>query len=181
MGRRVRGPALVGLTMVLAAAAGCAGVGGGRIENGVYRSPKGYHITLPGEGWAVTADARADLALAHQGEAAMLVNADCNGAAVRRPPAVLVLHLLAGLRDRSVIERDETSIGGHRALHRVVEGTPADGAAPVKVEAYVVTAPRCVYDLLYAAPPASFADHRPDFARFVASFTPEPAPESAAR
>jgi hypothetical protein len=33
---------------------------------------------------------------------------------------------------------------------------------------------RCVYDLLYVAPPASFESSRGDFERFVGSFAAEP-------
>jgi len=176
---RARGPAIVGLTIALATA-GCAGLGGGRIEHGVYRSDKGYRVTLPDAGWSVTPDARADLALARDGEASMLVNADCDPAVVRRSLPVLLLHLLTGLRDRTVVERAETSLAGRPALHEIVEGTPADGAAPVTVEAYVVRGADCVYDLLYAAPSASFAGRRPDFERFVASFAPGGVAESAA-
>ena len=48
----MRSPALRSMTLQLLAlvAAGCSV---GRIESGVYHSPKGYHVSLPSPGWSV--------------------------------------------------------------------------------------------------------------------------------
>ena len=68
--------------------------------------------------------------------------------------------LLAGLRDRSILERGDTVVGGRPASRVLAEGrTFVDGA--------------CVVDLFYAAPVDAFAAWAPDFARFAASFARE--------
>ena len=53
---------------------------------------------------------------------------------------------------------------------------PSAETAPVKIGAavaYILKNGRCVYDLLYVAPAATFEDGRPDFQRFVESFAKE--------
>ncbi len=142
---------------------GCAAA---RIENGVFRSPH-YRITVP-TGWQVMADGRADLALTREaGPGAMLVNATCEGREPSRDLDVLILHLLVGLRDRRILDRDRETVGARPADRALFEGVSADG--PVRGEAYVLKDAGCVYDLLYVAPPASFEEGRRDFRRFVES------------
>ena len=148
---------------VVFAIVGCAGT---RIEEGVFRGPN-YRVTLPAD-WDVIADGRADLALSQRtGGGAMLVNATCEGRETGRPLDVLMRHLLFGLRDRRVVERDEMAVNGHPAARALFEGST--DAGPVLGEAYVVKRAGCVYDLLYVAPTASFAEGREVFRRFVQS------------
>ncbi|MGH7303603.1 MAG: hypothetical protein ACRELZ_09955, partial [Candidatus Rokuibacteriota bacterium] len=65
------------LALVLAGVLALTGCAGRRIENGVYHSPKGYRLSLPGSEWSVAKESKADLELRHQdGMAAMLVNAE---------------------------------------------------------------------------------------------------------
>ena len=158
----------VGVVVVL------TGCGGRRIENGIYHSEKGFRLTLPGAEWSVATDSKADLELRHQdGLAAMLVNAECDQRARSRSADLLLGQLLIGLQDRATIEQNEVSVNGQQALHRVLDArTSADGA-PTRIEAYVLKDQDCVYDFAYAAPPASFEAWRPDFHRFVQSFTNE--------
>ena len=166
-----RAPLALALGAVIVLA-GCAT--GRRIESGVYHSAKGYRLTMPGADWAIAAESQADLELRHQdGMAAMLANADCDEAARSRNSGLLLGHLLIGIRDRATIEQNEVSVNGQQALHRVLDArTSADGA-PTRIEAYVVKDQGCIYDFAYAAPPASFETWRPDFHRFVQSFTKE--------
>src|SRR5438094_415134 len=91
----------------------------------------------------------------------------------RRDFGLLERHLLLGLRDRATLEEDETDLGGRRAAHRVVEGRPRDGEERMRIESYVLKDARCVYDLLYVAPPDEFDGGRGDFRRFVQSFVME--------
>lgn len=159
------------LAVVLLAATGCASVG--RIENGVYHSPKGYRVTLPPAGWKVEHGARADLTL--QSEAApggMLVDATCGGREVSRPMDVLTRHLTFGLRKRDVVEDGTTSVAGREATHSVVRGV-VDGR-DVTVEALVLRVEPCVHDFLYVAPTGVFAAGRPAFRAVVESFSLEP-------
>src|SRR2546428_3858209 len=102
------------------AIAGCAGT---RIDRGVFHSPKGYRIALPGSEWMVASESRADLELRHRSEpAGMLVNASCENRSPRSTPGVLARHLLSDLRDRSVVSREDIAVDGLVGRHAVVEG-----------------------------------------------------------
>ncbi len=165
-------PRLRGLlaALVLLAATACAT--GGRIENGVFHSPKGYRVTLPVAGWKVERGTRADLAL--QSEAApggMLVDATCSGRELSRPLDVLTRHLTFGLTKRDVVEDGTIKVAGHDAAHSTVRGM-ADGR-DVTVEALVLRAEPCVHDFLYVAPTGAFASGRPAFRTLVESFALE--------
>jgi len=48
---------------------------------------------------------------------------------------------------------------------------------PVEVEAFTLRGAGCLYDLVYAAPPARFAAGHPAFQAFVASFAPHQGPQ----
>src|SRR5205823_481925 len=97
-------------------------------------------------------DPEADVAWRRESPPArMLVSGSCEDGLPRRPLGVLTRHLLMGLRQRTVIERGEASVGGRPAGHVVVEGRVDEEGEPLRVEAYVVKDARCVYDFLYAA------------------------------
>jgi hypothetical protein len=156
---------------VVASVAGCAGP---RIVDGVFRSPKGYQVSVPAGAWVVARESRADLELVHRTEPiGMAINATCEPGRARASLGVLERHLLSGLRDRAVVSSEDTSLNGHVARHTVVDGQLGEHGAPVRVEAYVVRDGRCVYDLLYAAPAASFDDGRAGFQRLVDTFRTE--------
>jgi hypothetical protein len=162
------------LALVLAAVLALTGCAGRRIENGVYHSPKGYRLSLPGPEWSVAEESKADLELRHQdGMAAMLVNAECDDRAKARSAGLLLGQLLIGVHDRATIEQNEVSVNGRQALHRVLDGRVAAEGAPTRIEAYVLKDGACVYDFAYVAPPASFDAWRADFRRFVESFAKE--------
>lgn len=162
---------MVGVAAALALLVGCAVR---RIDNGVFRSPKGYRVTIPGPDWVVVESSRADLELRHRGaEAGMLVHATCRATAGRRPPAVLARQLLAGLRERRILERREAVVDGLPATRALLEATSGPDGARMKIEAYVLADGRCAYDLIYAAPPAAFEGGQADFERFVATFLRE--------
>jgi hypothetical protein len=153
------------LTLVLGA---CAGR---RIVDGVYHAPSGYRIAVPGQAWEVATESRADLELRHRTvPAGMLVNAVCDPAVARRPWDVLAQHLLIGMRDREVVETGEVPVNGRIASHRVLEGRMRQTDERVRIESYTLKGNRCVYDLLYVAPPGAFERWRGDFQRFVDSF-----------
>ena len=159
---------------MLAVAAGLAvGCAGRRIEDGLFRSPKGYRVQLPGPDWVAAASGRADLELRHPGGgAAMMVHAVC-GPAARRPPDVLERHLLLGLRERRVLEHGPATVGGLPARHLLLDAVAPPDPTPVRIEVHVVIGPECVYDLVYAAAPDRFARHRPAYRRLVSSFATE--------
>jgi hypothetical protein len=168
--------------MVAALAVAAAVLGAGcsvpRVNDGIFRSAKGYRVAIPGADWSVVESSQADLELRHRGGAAgMLANAQCGGAIARRPPEILERHLLAGLRGRKVVERGEALLDGRPAMRAVLEGAADDRQEPLMIETYVMKNGPCVYDLVYAAAPARFAEGRGDFARFVESFALQDAGE----
>ena len=160
------------LTAVLLLALGaCAGR---RLVDGVYHAPSGYRVTVPGPAWEVAADSRADLELRHRtAPAGMVANAVCDPAVARRGWDVLGQHLLIGMRDRAMLEANEAPVNGRVASHRLLEGRMQQTDERVRVESYTLKGDRCVYDLLYVAPPEAFDAWRGDFERFVQSFTGE--------
>ncbi len=160
------------LTAVLVLALGaCAGR---RLVDGVYHAPSGYRVTVPGPAWEVAADSRADLELRHRtASAGMVANAVCDPAVARRGWDVLGQHLLIGMRDRTMLEANEAPVNGRVASHRLLEGRMQQTDERVRVESYTLKGDRCVYDLLYVAPPEAFDAWRGDFQRFVQSFTGE--------
>jgi hypothetical protein len=162
----------VGLLSV-AVGLGLSACAGRRITDGVFRSAKGYRVTVPGPAWAVVESSRADLELRHrEGGVGMLVNAVCDRRATTRSAGALTHQLLAGLRDREIVERGTVSVNG-RAGSRVVLEALAGPGARVRIETVTVANARCVYDLIYAALAGAFAERHADFDRFVASFVEE--------
>ena len=163
--------AVIVLAVATLAAAGCAAT---RIEGGVFSSKKGYRLDVPAGEWVVTTDGRADLELRHRdGTAGIVVNASCGPERSRGPLSVLARHLLSGLRDRSVVVREDIAVNSKTARHSVVDGRLADGGAPVRLEVYVMRDERCLYDFLYAASPDTFDARRTDFERLVGTFATE--------
>lgn len=155
---------------ILLAALLLAGCGATRIENGVYHSPNGYQLSLPGPGWTVKRGGRAELELERRSpEGGMLADATCDGKTAGQPLSVLARHLTFGLGHRETVETVESQMGGWKAERTVVRGT-ADGA-PVAVEAVVLKGERCVVDFVYVAPADAFEAGRGDFQAFVGSFT----------
>ena len=161
-------------TLAVAAMIVVAGCAGKRIEDGVFYSRSGYRIALPGAAWTIAERGPAELEVRHRRvPAGMLVNAACDGPAARRSLDVLTRHLLIGLRERTVLESGRVSVNGRSGARAVVEGRRPESEERVRVEAYVLKDGRCVYDLLYVAPPAAFDALRAEFEGFVQSFTTE--------
>ena len=156
----------LGAILMATSLAGCAG---SRIEQGVFYSPKGYQVRLPGDGWTVKPGADAELELQRRDPAGgMLVDATCDGKTAARPLAVLARHLTFGLERRETLESAQSEVGGRQAERTVVRGT-SDGV-DVTVEAVVLRGERCVYDFMYVAPADAFETGRGHFQAFVESF-----------
>ena len=164
-----------GLGVILAAGVaisfGAGACAGKRIEHGVFHSPKGYRVTIPPGIWTVMRDSRADLELRHGSEpVGMAVNASCDGGPPKGSLEMLARHLLIGLRDRSTIAAERTSVNGTVAGHSIVEGRLGESGDPMRVEVYVMRDARCVYDFIYAAPPRGFAVWEPSFRQLLDTF-----------
>jgi hypothetical protein len=163
-----RAAALAATALVLGA---CAGR---RIEHGLYHAPSGYRVAVPREGWDVVDGSRADLELRRrEAPAGMLVNALCDRRVAHHDWSVLTRQLLLGLRERVIVETNDVPLDGRVAYHRLLEGRMRDSEERVRIESYTLKNDRCVYDLLYVAPPEAFEAGRPAFHRFVESFREE--------
>ncbi len=146
------------------------GCSSSRIEHGIFYSPQGYQLRLPGDGWAVLPGGAAELELQRKNpDGGMLADATCDGKTTSRPLAVLTRHLTFGLGHRETVETVQSEVGGRQAERTVVRGT-VDGA-DVAVEAVVLKGQQCVYDFMYVAPAGAFESGRGDFRAFVESFT----------
>ncbi len=142
---------------------------GGRIEGGVFYSPKGYRVNLPTGAWRASTDSGADLEMTRLGgRAGVLVHATCEGKPPKRSLPVLARYLTFGLEGRTILEREEVAVAGRAGIRMLLEGR-LDGVT-VTVEAFVLKGKECVYDLLYAAAPADFDAGRGEFRALVGSF-----------
>ena len=158
------------LTAVVVADA-CAGR---RIESGVFHSPKGYRVGLPGDAWTVVEASLADLELRHRtAPVAMLANATCGDAAPAPRLDALSRHLLMGFQSRAIVEWDDVAVDRRRAAHVVLDGRLAAGDALTRVETYVMKDERCVYDFALVAPPEAFESWRTALRELVDSFATE--------
>ena len=143
-------------------------------DRDVYHSSKGYRIEIPGPQWLWVDESPADLELRHRtAPAAMAAGAVCATSTTRRPSRALARQLLIGLRERTVIEHGETEVAGRPAVRAVVDARLEGSEDRVRIETFVLKDDRCVYDFMYAASAAAFAELRPDFVRFAESFERE--------
>ena len=162
-----------GAVVTVLVLSGCASAGP-RVENGVFRAPERFRVTVPDAGWDVAAASRAELELRHRAaRAGIYANVECGEEAARRDVSVLARRLFVGLREREVVENGAATLGGAPAVRAVMEAQVSGSDERMRLEAYVMKAGSCVYDLVYAAPAATFAERRPDFQRFVESFVKE--------
>ncbi len=81
------------------------------------------------------------------------------------PLSVLSDHLVMGTTAREVDSEETIPFDGREARRTVVRAK-LDGV-PMKYEIYVMKKDGCVYDIVYVAPPARFAEGIPDFERFT--------------
>lgn len=163
----------IGVVAAALALSGCASAGP-RVENGVFRAPSLFRVTVPGPGWDVATASKAELELHHRGtRAGILANVECGEDLARRDLMVLARRLFVGLRGREVLENGTATVGGVPAVRAVMDAHVTGSDDRVRMEAYVVKDGRCVYDLVYVAPADAFAERRPDFQRFVESFVRE--------
>ena len=163
----------IGAAVAVIVLSGCASAGP-RVENGVFRAPERFRVTVPDPAWEVAAASRAELELRHRTTAAgIYANVECGAEAERGDVTVLARRLFVGLRSREVLENGMATLGGAPAVRAVMEAQVSGSGERIRLEAYVMKDRGCVYDLVYAAPVAAFAEQRPDFQRFLDSFVKE--------
>ena len=106
-----------------------------------------------------------DLAFYKPGAGSIGVNASCRDYEDVPQPA-LVNHLLFGTTRRTFLTDEEVTLDGRGARHVVLEAE-LDGV-PVRLELYVLTRARCVFDLSYVSDRSATA--RTQFTAFVRGF-----------
>jgi hypothetical protein len=84
------------------------------------------------------------------------------------PLSALTKHLLIGFTEREVQDEKTVPMDGREALHTVVSAK-LDGS-PVTLSLYVIKKDGCVFDLVYVARPARYADGVAAFEEFVSGF-----------
>jgi hypothetical protein len=138
------------------------------VREGVVRGRQAsFRVGALGPGWQpVGGDADAEWHRPDSG-AVILANGECRPGA-DEPLGVLRNTLLIGFTDRVVRAEKRAMLDGREALASRV-GAKLDGV-PVEIDAWVLKKDGCVYDLVYAAPPETFAAGRGDFERLVGGF-----------
>jgi hypothetical protein len=84
------------------------------------------------------------------------------------PLTALTQHLLIGFTEREIAKQEVEPFDGREALHTVASGK-LDGVA-VGLDMFVLKKDGCVYDLVYAAPPASIDGGMAGFESFARGF-----------
>ncbi|MBM4282074.1 MAG: hypothetical protein FJ137_15385 [Deltaproteobacteria bacterium] len=143
---------------------GCLFGGGAELRDNRFEDAHvGYAVGLPGDGWQRVRVATANGAwFDEQNGAALLVNSHCEG--VRDAPLEgLALELMIGTTERAVQEQRVLPFDGREALEMVTTGK-LDGVERQRA-LFVLKKDGCVYDIVYDAPPATFATGLPAYRR----------------
>ena len=126
-------------------------------------------MTLPAAGWQVGKGYEADLVLeAVERHAVIAAHATCGGVPSSRALPILARHLRFGVRDVTVVDRNDVTLSGRAALRTRFRGTL--DVKSVEIEHYVTKAGPCVHDLIYVALPENFREGQEGFVRFAGSF-----------
>ncbi len=103
-------------------------------------------------------------------EATITVNSTCykNDKNVNYSLKALTNSLLIGIKDKGLVESEDITISGEKALLSIYQGNL--DKIPVKISAVVFKKKSCNYDLTYASSPDSFDGGKADFKGFVSQF-----------
>lgn len=159
------GAAVTGLGFVSVLLTGCATAG--RTLDGFYvDEAKGFRVQLPRDKWQIMEPhPGADLAVRDvQSDARMAVSASCPGRE-RGPLPALVQHLFFGLRDVERVHQERIMVDGAVGIDAVIKASWE--GRPVQIRSVVIQRNGCLYDLLYVAPPETFAVRSADFDAFL--------------
>lgn len=154
----------------LSAALGCAPA----FDGSVYRG-KGFAFRVPERPPEWQGVSVSHAALAYEDGASggtVLVNARCDRDGEDVPLASLTQHLFIRFTDRSIHEQKVEPFDGREAMRTDVTAK-LDGV-PRRFLVYVLKKDRCVYDLLYLAPPEDFQAGAARFDAWARSFTALP-------
>ncbi len=153
--------------MIIATFAGCAHAPKNMIHTYELEGARFTLGPLPHEWRGVAVDRGLAFRRPQPAGTVITVNATCDKK-TDAPLDVLTNHLLIGLTDREVADRSIVSFDGREA-ERVTIEAKLDGV-PIRMTTLVMKKNWCVYDLVYAAPPDSFASHLEEFEQMLAGF-----------
>lgn len=157
--------AVTRLGVVCVLLTGCATAG--RTLDGFYvDEAKGFRVQLPRDGWQIMEPLPgADLAVRDvQSDAHMAVSASCPERE-RGPLPALVQHLFFGLRDVERLHEERIMVDGAVGINAVIKASWE--GRPVQIRSVVIQRKGCLYDLIYVAPPETFAVRSADFDAFL--------------
>lgn len=172
--RRIRSlrTGLIGglLLGMLSLAAGCVT---GRVVGEAYLDfDSGFQVGLPPPSWRPRSLDGAALAFeSAELRAAVVLLVECDTPEPGDLPWV-ARHLFFGLEAKQVQERETLRL--HDAIGVRTRLAARLDDAPVEVEGVTFRRAGCLYDFIYAAPPAAFPRGRPVFEAFVESWAPLP-------
>jgi len=148
--------------LLLALLVGCAGRSGRALEGR-------YSLGDPGEGWSAVRPGGADKAW-YNAELSASIYADSNCGARYDDASLsrLIDSLSLGIVGQMVHEEVRT-LDGREALLRVFDGS-LDGVA-VRVGALALKKDKCIYDVVYIAPPSTYGAGEAAFEEVVSAFS----------
>jgi hypothetical protein len=146
---------------------GCAS----RFDGRVYRG-EGFAFAVPplrGH-WRQVNERGAALAFRDSDSSGtILITARCGQDGDDVPLSALTQHLFLSFTRRDIEQQTVVPFDGREAMHTSLSAE-LDGV-PMRYEVWVMKKDGCVYDLLYFAPPSSFARGQASFAELVQGFT----------
>jgi hypothetical protein len=129
-----------------------------------------YRIRLPAAPWIpVTLDGATVAFRAPDLRAAMAFSVDCKAPEPGELPWV-ARHLFFGLQASRIQSREGIRLRDTEGVRTRLVARLDD--VPVEVEGVTARRGGCLYDFMYVAPPATFAQGQADFQAFVESWTP---------
>ncbi len=156
--------------LLLVQALSLAGCSGPSFDGSVYRG-KGFAFRIQPvpPNWTRVDDGKSALAFRNDAiNASMMLNGICGTDRDDVPLESLTQHLFLLFTERKVESQEKVGLAGREAL-RTVLSAKLDGV-PMRYETWVLKKDNCVYDMLYFAPPASFASGQVVFGQLVQSF-----------
>ncbi|MFQ5846748.1 MAG: hypothetical protein ACE5IQ_03635 [Candidatus Methylomirabilales bacterium] len=142
----------------------------GHVSDGTYiNEAKGFVVQLPRKAWTVDTGNEADLVLRHaERQAGMSIHATCGEIPPHRSLEVLSRHLFFGIKGKELLWQKHHAASPGESLESVLRGK-LDGRA-VRLHAYTVKGPECVYDLVLFAAPEDYAAVNGEFEALVRQF-----------
>lgn len=129
-----------------------------------------FHLAKPGEGWKRVRPGGADKAWYNAAlSATIYADSNCGVRFEDGELSELATHLTFGIARGEPLEERGLVVDGREGLLRIVRGS-LDGVA-VQIAALVLKKDRCVYDMVYVAPPSVFDQGMPTFEAMVRGFT----------